>query len=140
MASNITILPAQVADYETLALVEAAAFEGNEFGPVAFGPPSETAIHNRAKTLADSHTPGEVARIVKAVMIEADGKEEVVGLACWRRFTGADVFETEEEEGKETGRPLTGMACPELFVDVIVRGEELMKKSVGEKDYLSEFC
>jgi hypothetical protein len=37
------------------------------------------------------------------------------------------------------GRDLTGFACPELFVDGIVKGEILMKESCGDKDYLSVF-
>ena len=134
-SSTIKVLPAQPSDMEALARVEFAAFESNEFGLVAFGQPSEAGIIQRAQTMGVSHIPGEVVRIMKAVIIDSDGKEEIVGLASWCRFTAGDVI----SEGKDKGRNLTGFACPELFVDGIVRGEELMKLSSGEKDYLSKF-
>lgn len=135
-SSTIKVLPAQPSDMEALARVEFAAFENNEFGLVAFGRPSEAGIIQRAQTMGVSHIPGEVARITKAVVIDSDGKEEIVGLASWCRFTAGDVVIT---EGKDKSRNLTGFACAELFVDGIVRGEELMKLSSGDKDYLSKF-
>ena len=137
MASSIIkVLPIQPSDMEALARVEFAAFEGNEYGLVAFGQPSEAGILQRAQTIGLSHIPGEVPRITKAVMIDSDGKEEIVGFASWRRFTAGNVLIT---EGKDEGWDLTGFACPELFVDGIVRGGVLMKESSGKRDYLSEF-
>jgi hypothetical protein len=138
-SSSIKVLPAQLSDMETLSRIEFAAFEGNEFGLVAFGAPTEAAILQRAHTMGLSHVPGEVGRIIKAVMVDSNGKEEIVGLANWCRFTAANVIIMEEKGGENKGRDLTGFACPELFVDGIVKGEILMKESCGNKDYLSVF-
>jgi hypothetical protein len=96
-SSTIKVLPAQLSDMEFLSRIELAAFEGNEFGLAAFGAQTEAAIQQRAQTMGLPHVPGEVSRIVKAVMVDSNGKEEIVGLANWCRFTTANIIIMEEK-------------------------------------------
>jgi hypothetical protein len=138
-SSSITIQPALRSDFETLARIEEAAFAGNEFGLVAFGPPSEVGLSRRAGSLDESKVPGEAVKIDKAVITGPDGKEEIMGWASWCRFTACDAAAVEKVEDQDKEKQFAGMACPRLCVDSLLRWEELMKESCGGKDYLSEF-
>lgn len=139
-SSSITIQPALRSDFETLARIEEAAFADHEFGPVAFGPPSEAGLHQRAASLDESKVPGEAVKIDKATMTGPDGKEEIVGWASWCRFTASDAAAVGKLEVEDKEKLFAGMACPRLCVDTLLRWGELMKESCGGDDYLSEFC
>jgi predicted GNAT family N-acyltransferase len=139
-SSNITVLPAQPSDFLTLARVEAAACANSNLSLVAFGPASQEGHSHRAGSLAKPRVPGEVVKIVKALMAGVDGKEKIVGWAGWSKFTAGEAVATEKGEEEDEEKHFAGTACPRLCVDVLVRGQDFMKESCGEKDYVGEFC
>ena len=136
-SSNITVLPVEPPDFMALARIEAAAFAKDEIGLQMFGPSSEASIRYRASTMGDSKGPGEAVKFSKAVITNAAGEEEIVGFASWRIYSPANVPEdTKDEDNKMIVPPVP---CPELYIDVIVKGDLLMNKSCGEEGYFSEF-
>jgi hypothetical protein len=137
--SNITVLPVEPCDFMALARIEAAAFENDEIGLQIFGPSSEASIRYRASTFGKAKRPGEAVKFSKALITDADGKEEIVGFASCRIFDPADEPVTEGTKGEDKEMVLPPVLCPELFRDVIIQGDILMNKSCGEKGYFSEF-
>lgn len=136
-ASAISLQTPVPSDFETLARIEAAAFQGEEFTLVAIGPSSEAGIAERAQSLLNASRPGVTRKYVKAVRTGEDGREEIVGWAQWWR--GVDkALSVKEKEEKE--KAYSQMACPRLCVDALVRGDEHMERACGEKEYLSKSC
>lgn len=132
--SNIAILPVEPSDYLALARIEAEAFEEDMIGAQLFGPRNEATINYRASTFGKSGRPGEVLRYAKAVTADAGGKEEIVAFAAWCKYTPRGLALAVEHMDLE----VPPVPCPELFRDVIIKGDELMRESSGGEGYLSE--
>jgi hypothetical protein len=132
--SNIAVLQVEPCDFLALARIEAEAFEKDVIGAQIFGPRTEATINFRASTFGKPGRPGEVQRYAKAVTADADGKEEIVGFASWCQYTPPDVAVADDDMEMK----VPPVPCPDLFRDVIIKGDELMRKSSGGKGYLSE--
>ncbi|TAQ89382.1 hypothetical protein B7494_g2266 [Chlorociboria aeruginascens] len=129
--------PALLADFPTLARLEADAFRDEEFSMVAFGPEgnSEENLAIRAVAMARQPTePGKTMRFMKAV-IEKEGKEEIVGFAGWGKVIGRE--KTEEGGGKEKKQYSWGIgANVKLCEDVFLKADEDMERAIEGKDYM----
>lgn len=160
-SSRISIHPAQPGDYKRLAYLESSAFGDDEFTRLAFGPHREDndVLEARAKEMREPMNPGEIEKLVKAVRIDVDGREEIVGFAQWRTVHvsegGVGFYAVAEEEGEQgkrkeeevelkkdedgsEGKNVATVVNEKLCNDLFIPGDAYMAKVCNGRDYQSE--
>ncbi|KAH8592748.1 hypothetical protein B0O99DRAFT_628870 [Bisporella sp. PMI_857] len=153
---RVTLRPVESKDWKAVAWLEAIAFGEDEFSQVAFGSRrfDDEVIEARAKEMQqENQHPGESQTHVKAVLLDDDGTEEIVGYAGWRTVLvsqgGVGVYGTMNEEresedsheGEHSQKKDTDEDCVKtvanrkLCDDLFIPGDRYMASACEGKDY-----
>lgn len=148
-STDIRIEPALPTDLYAIGALECLTFYDEPFSAVAFGPTRDS-VKNLTLCAQDRAKPpkrkGQTNRVVKAVSVIEQGKEEIVGAAMWffvvgRKEGDDDLLAVDKEEKEKDeenpggwGKGANVKFCEEIFG----RGDESMWRSCEGGDYASK--
>lgn len=149
MSHPVKLAPALPTDLYAIGALECLTFYDSPFSAVAFGPTRDSVENLTLGAQGRAKPPsgrGQTNRIVKAVVLDESGEEEIVGAAVWtllvsRRDGGDEFLGGKQEDAEKDDRNPGGWgigANVQFCAEIFGKGDESMLRSCEGNDYASK--